>query len=209
MRWAGVDVGGKRKGFHLALIESGHGTPRLCLQAQITGDKAAEGVYKLLAEFGPKVVAVDSPRRAAPVGKTQRACEHALNAAIGCGIIGTRDAATIAVRPDDLYEWIQQGWALYKALNRQSSWTVIECFPTATWARLDRVRPRGVSREKWSDDILRRELEQPGRLGGLPPKCNQDVRDAIGAAYTAYLKGKGKTKTQSFACPSCAIVVPR
>jgi hypothetical protein len=60
MRWAGVDVGGKRKGFHLALIESRHGTPHLCLLAQITGDKAAKGVYNLLAEFGSKAVAVDS-----------------------------------------------------------------------------------------------------------------------------------------------------
>lgn len=201
MWWAGVDVGGRQKGFHVAVIEFSTRGLRLALHAQIAGSDAADAVTSLLEHFSPKVIAVDSPRAPASTGAKLRPCEHALNKAIGCGIRGTPDKGTIATRSDDLYEWIQEGWKLYTALEKQPNWTVIECFPTATWARLDKVRC-SVSRAKWSEDILTRELGRPGLLKHLPQKRNQDVRDAIAAAYTARLSSQ-PGKTETFTCPGC------
>ena len=212
--WAGVDVGGKRKGFHVAVVASSSRGLQLSLNGHVAGRDAAAAVLSLLERFSPRVVAVDSPRRPAPVGETQRPCEHSLTAAVRCGITGTRDEDTIAARQDHYYEWIQEGWKLYETLEQAPSWTVIECFPTATWARLDRVRPRDVSRERWSEDILQQKLVEPGLLGGLPTRRNQDLRDAIGAAYTARLYSQ-RGKTETFTCPDCdllphcGIVVPR
>jgi predicted nuclease with RNAse H fold len=181
--WAGVDVGAG-KGFDAAVIDEDRvlaGPQRLT---------AIPAIVSWLREHRPCVVAVDSPRSAAPRGQRSRRDERELVRAGVCGIRYTPDAAALAAN-ERYYAWIANGFELYAALlaaEREARWRVIECFPTATWSRLG--GPRGTrSRARWSGEVL-------GGLGlaGVPGRINQDSRDAIGAAVTARLYGESRTQ---------------
>lgn len=76
--WLGIDVGGKRKGFDVALIDN-HRV--LALEGGLNRD----AVIDLIEMSRPAIVAIDSPRCCAPEGETTRdaiaaavtACQHA------------------------------------------------------------------------------------------------------------------------------------
>ena len=178
--FAGVDVGARTKGFDVALIDA----VRLTCQRRF---EAASAAAAWLAEQRPRLVAVDSPRRAAPPGASSRPDERELAAKV-CGIRYTPDERTLrAPHRSDYYGWIVNGLELYAALEG-AGLAVIECFPTATWTRLH--GPRGTrSRAAWS----RAALAATG-LGDVPARASQDVRDAIGAALTARLHVQGRTE---------------
>ena len=76
--WAGVDVGGKRKGFDVAIIDQ---RQIVTLQGRLT----CRQVVDLLMENRPAVIAIDSPCCSAPDGHTARDGELQLNKSI-CGI---------------------------------------------------------------------------------------------------------------------------
>jgi predicted nuclease with RNAse H fold len=175
-RWLGVDVGGERKGFDIALVD---GRRLLTLAGGL--DRA--GVVELVDQARPAVVAIDGPRSCAARGQTTRAGERELARAI-CGIRWTPDATT--VRSNPYYAWIVEGLALFEALSGHD---VIEVFPTASWTRWHGARG-GRTRSAWSRDAL-------GTLGlaGVPPRTNQDQRDAIAAAVTARQHTEGRTET--------------
>lgn len=172
--WAGVDVGGPRKGFHVAVID------RASL-VEVRAIAAPAAVAAWLRGLRPALVAVDSPATAAPAGERSRRDEREFRAARICGIRYTPDHATIAgARPagDDYYGWIRNGFSVYAALAAAGLATV-ECFPTASWTRWSGPRggrPRGA----WSAAAL-----GSLQLEGLPRRLDQDRRDAIGAALTA------------------------
>jgi predicted nuclease with RNAse H fold len=174
MRWLGVDVGGPRKGFDVALIDD-----RRLLELRSglrTGD-----VVDLVAAARPLVVGIDSPRSCAPDGETSRDGERALARAV-CGIRWTPDRAR--VEAGVYYGWVVEGLALYSALGGAA----IEVFPTASWTRWE--GPRGVrSRADWS----RAGLVALG-LAGVPARTNQDQRDAIAAAVTARAVSRGESE---------------
>ncbi len=181
--WAGVDVGAS-KGFDIAAID------RKRLLAPPRRIVSVKGVIDYLGELRPEVVAVDSPRSPAPMGRRSRAGERDLVEAGVCGIRYTPDEK--ALRDNEAYYgWILNGLRLYEALGNSQSLaatTLIECFPTASWSRLG--GPRGKdTRARWS----RRVLESQ-RLLELPARMNQDARDAIGAAITAKLHSEGRTE---------------
>jgi predicted nuclease with RNAse H fold len=178
--FAGIDVGARRKGFHIAVLDD----ERSVVDQRRETD--AGQAARFLAGRGVAVVAVDSPLAAAEPGEHGRKCEYAFLERKVCGIRLTPDEATIrAAHATDFYGWIINGWGLYKALDvraREECWEVVECFPTATWTVLYGRRPRGVSRAVWSRQAL----------DALPvQRCarrlNQDQRDALAAAYTAWL----------------------
>jgi predicted nuclease with RNAse H fold len=60
--WVGVDVGGKRKGFDVAVIDDRR---VLALQSHRT----CEQVVGIVVANHPAVVAIDSPRSCAPEGQ--------------------------------------------------------------------------------------------------------------------------------------------
>ena len=175
--WAGVDVGGRRKGFHLAVVDGARlvdGPVRV---------RSPREVIDRLRESRPRLVAVDSPRVPAPAGARSRPCEREFAAAGICGLRYTPDRRAIASSP--YYEWIAQGLALYRALDT-AGLIAIECFPTASWTRW--LGPRGTEpRAAWS----RRALARLG-LVGVPRRTSQDDRDAIGAALTARVHDAGR-----------------
>lgn len=178
--WAGVDVGGPRKGFHAAAVDERRLVAGPCRLASV--DEAV----RWLAELRPALTAIDSPARAAPAGLPWRPCERELARRV-CGIRWTPSRAALAARPS-YYGWVLQGLALYRAL-RDEGLAVIECFPTASWTRWAGARPRSRSRAAWSRDAL-------ARLGveGVPPRLGQDGRDAVAAALTARLHAQGRTE---------------
>jgi predicted nuclease with RNAse H fold len=187
-RWAGVDVGGRRKGFHAAVVDE------TCL---VAGPVRLGNVAEAVAWLGghdPALVAVDSPISAASEGAKSRPEERELAVAI-CGIRYTPDRAALSANTR-YYEWIEHGFELYAALE-SAGLTAVECFPTASWTSW--LGPRGTtSRAAWTRSGLATVCCQ-----GLPGQTNQDERDALAAALTARECGQGRAA--SFG----AIVVPR
>ena len=166
--WMGVDVGGRRKAFDVALVDG----RRL---VDVRRRQSLEDVIACVARTGPSVVAIDSPRSCAAPGNTHRPEEKAIRDAV-CGIRWTPPHRKLEGNP--YYEWIVEGLRLYRALEAQPV-QVIECFPTASWTRW--VGPRdGRRRSVWTSDGLATLA-----LENLPTRSSQDARDAIAAAVTA------------------------
>jgi predicted nuclease with RNAse H fold len=133
--WVGVDVGGKRKGFDVAVIDDRR---VLALQRHLTCTE----VMNIVIEKRPAVVAIDSPRAYAPEGQTARDGELQLAKSI-CGIRWTPDARR--VRASAYYAWILEGVALFGAVAVPGV-EVIEVFPTASWTRWHGKRDPGAAR---------------------------------------------------------------
>lgn len=171
-RVAGVDVGGPRKGFHVAVLGPG----------DVVAVARAATVDEVVARCGGAVlVGVDAPAAWAPPGERSRPDERAFTRAGICGIRYTPDEATARARTDGYLDWVWQGLALYGALHAAGLGTA-EVFPTASWTRW--LGPRGRRpRGAWSGDGMGRL-----RAGGLDDAgvaTDQDQRDAVAAALTA------------------------
>jgi predicted nuclease with RNAse H fold len=177
VRWLGVDVGAKRKGFDIALIED----RRLVMLA---GGLDCDAVLRVVAEQQPEIVGIDSPKSCARAGECARDGERRVNREI-CGIRWTPDAEH--VHGSAYYAWIVEGLSLFERLAARGV-AAIEVFPTASWTRwFGRRGPQ--SRSRWSREGLG-EL----RVAGAPIRTNQDQRDAIAAALTAREHAFGRTE---------------
>lgn len=182
----GVDVGGRRKAFDVAVVDD----RRL---VDLRRRQSLDDVIGCVARSAPTVVAIDSPRACAAPGHTHRPEERALRAAV-CGIRWTPPRSDLEGNP--YYEWIVEGLKLYGALEGRPH-QVIECFPTAAWTRW--VGPRdGRPRSVWT----REGLAALG-LENVPSRSSQDARDAIAAALTARDYESGRFEAFG------AIIVPR
>jgi predicted nuclease with RNAse H fold len=175
--WIGVDVGGRRKGFDVGVIDE-----RRLLELQ--HGLGRDAVVALVDQSRPELVAIDSPRSCAPAGARARDGERALSRKV-CGIRWTPDETE--VRSNPYYAWVVEGLELYRTLARLGTDT-IEVFPTASWTRW-LGRRAGRSRADWTRDGL---TLLP--LDGLPGRTNQDARDAIAAALTALAHTQGQTE---------------
>jgi predicted nuclease with RNAse H fold len=176
--WTGVDVGGKRKGFDVAVID---GRRVLALQSRLT----CRQVVDIVMEQRPEVVGIDGPRCCAPERQNARDSELQL-AKLICGIRWTPDERR--VRTSAYYAWVLEGLALFHALASRGV-EAIEVFPTASWTRWHGERgPR--TRADWT----RQGLAALG-LQGVPARTNQDQRDAIAAAMTARQHSVALTET--------------
>lgn len=159
--WAGVDVGARRKGFHVAVVDAeglAFGPARAATPSE---------VVELVRSA--ELVAVDSPRCPAPDGERSRPCERDLVRAV-CGIRYTPERALLD--GNAYYEWILHGLELYAALEA-AGLPAVECFPTASFTRW--AGPRGRrTRAAWTREAL-----------GFAVPHGQDGRDAVAAALTA------------------------
>jgi predicted nuclease with RNAse H fold len=173
----GVDVGGIRKGFDVAVIDE---AKVLELRARLT---VAE-VVALVEQLDPLIVGIDSPCCPASDGETSRACERQVAKEV-CGIRWTPDAVRLQASP--YYAWIVHGLELHCALAGITA-EVIEVFPTASWTRWAGKRGRSP-RSAWTRSAL-----MTLGLRGIPARTNQDQRDAIAAAVTAREHTRGTTE---------------
>ncbi len=104
----GIDVGGRRKGFHAVALTGG----------TYAGQLASRDVHELShwcqAVMQARLIAIDAPCRWSSDGRA-RPCERQLNArGIRCFASPTREAAL--AHPSDYYGWMLQGEALVAAL---------------------------------------------------------------------------------------------
>lgn len=186
----GVDVGGPRKRFDVAVLR---GREVLDLRRR----QSVDLVVELVRRISPAVVGIDSPAGWAPAGENSRSDEREFASAGICNIRWTPDAERAREargRGSTYYEWIEHGLALYAALDG-GPWTVIECFPTASWTRWE-TRRGNRRRAEWTTEVL-----LGLGLGGVEAR-NQDQRDAVAAAITA--RQHLEHRTQRFG----GIVVP-
>jgi L-amino acid N-acyltransferase YncA/predicted nuclease with RNAse H fold len=178
----GIDVGGRRKGFHGCALRG----DEVVAGPQRLPDVASAVVWVIA--LAPTVVALDSPKTCAPAGESSRADERELARAI-CGIRWTPERSHLAGNP--YYEWVEHGLELYDALAATGidRDRLIEVFPTAAWtvwAGLRAGRPRG----EWSAEALA-DL----RLDGIPSRhLTQDDRDSVAAALVARLHSEGRAR---------------
>jgi predicted nuclease with RNAse H fold len=178
----GIDVGGRRKGFHGCALRGN----RVVAGPERLPDVAS--AIEWVVALGPGVVALDSPKTCAPAGESSRADERELARAI-CGIRWTPERSRLAGNP--YYEWVEHGLELYDALagagiDRDA---LIEVFPTAAWTVLAGPR-EGRRRSEWSAEALA-DLG----LAGLPSRhLSQDDRDAVAAALVARLQAEGRAR---------------
>jgi predicted nuclease with RNAse H fold len=119
---AGIDVGGARKGFHVAILEE---NAIVDLRAFL----ATRDVAEFLAGHRPALVAVDAPPRATRTEEKTRSAERAL-AAAGFRMQWTRRADPAA--------WMLNGESLWVELTSRG-FSLVETFPTA----VARLRERG------------------------------------------------------------------
>jgi predicted nuclease with RNAse H fold len=182
--WAGVDVGGRRKGFHVALVDA----------ALHVAFHRARNVQECLDVVRhDEIVGVDAPPGWAEPGASSRAGERAFARARVCGIRFTPDEATAARRTDHYYEWVDHGIELWAAL-RDAGLRSVEVFPTASWTRW--LGGRGSrSRAAWSRDGL---AQLAATVGGLDGVRDQDTRDAVAAALTARQWAVAPASVESF-----------
>lgn len=184
--WAGVDVGGRGKGFHLALVDGER------LAAGPVRLKTVEDAVDRLVAWAPRLVGVDSPCAPAPDGALSRPEERELARRV-CGIRYTPDRARLDA--GRYYEWVRNGLSLYEALKGEGI-AALECFPTASFTRW--YGPRGArTRAAWT-----REALAASGLAGLPRRMSQDDRDAVAAALTVRSYDLGQAERLG------AIVVP-
>jgi hypothetical protein len=179
MTVVGIDVGGRQKGFHGCALRG----RRLVAGPTRLADVAA--AVEWVVDRDPTTVAIDSPCEGAPPDTPRsRPDERDFSHAGICNIRWTPELASLHGNP--YYEWIEHGLELYAALaDRLPRARLIEVFPTAAWTSW--AGPRGkVSRARWSRAALA-DLD----LARVPPRHNQDDRDAIAAALTAQLDDEG------------------
>lgn len=175
--WIGIDVGGRRKGFHAAAIEA----DRVIGLEAFRGSGAVHQTARWAQSRRPTQIAIDSPADWAPEREPSRPCERDFARARICGIRFTPSESAAAARTDAYYEWIAHGLELWREL-RARALPAIECFPTASWTQW--YGPRGLrSRTRWTRDALG-DLRRRG-LAGCDEVGNQDKRDAVAAALTA------------------------
>ena len=175
----GVDVGGPAKGFDVAVVRDASvaGLESRCDRAQ---------VLALIAEHQPGAVGIDSPCRCASPGQKSRPGERALAREV-CPIFYTPEEAVVR-SGHPFYAWMVEGLDLYAEIEQEAPGTrVTEVFPSAAWT-VWAGRRNGRSKGEWSREAL-------GAAGaqGVPGRCSQDARDAIGAALVAGLFCRGGT----------------
>lgn len=169
-QYVGVDVGGVRKGFDVAVLDDAD---------RVTLHRSRDVDDVVALATGASLVGVDAPAAWAPDGQRSRPDERAFAAAGICGIRFTPDEATARARTDTHLGWVWQGLALYEALARAGVATV-EVFPTAAWSQW--LGPRGDrTRLAWARHGLRR-LRLDGLRDDAGTAPSQDAMDAVAAA---------------------------
>ena len=170
---AGIDVGGRRKGFDIAVLDATR------VELHRTADVGT--VVDLVR--AADTVGVDAPAAWAPPGQRSRPDERAFTAAGICGIRYTPDGAAARARTDTYLEWVWQGLALYDALEAAGVPTV-EVFPTAAWTRW--FGPRGTrTRLAWTRASWRHLLASGLQVHGVDGRPTQDAMDAVAAALVS------------------------
>lgn len=176
----GIDVGGRAKGFDVAVVSSE--SEVLSLVNRCSGGD----VLDLVGRNEPAVVGIDAPCSCAEPWTKSRPGERRLAREI-CPIFYTPPEEVVR-SGHTFYSWMAEGLDLYEALrSRYPHVQLIEVFPSAAWTVWAGPRD-GRPKALWSSLALKRF-----GANGVPKRCSQDARDAIGAALVASQHFAGQT----------------
>lgn len=117
----GIDVGGSKKGFHIAVVPTHE--PRVAhLSQALNPEELIREIERL--HLNPLVIAIDCPPQSTRSGLTTRLAERQLHRK-GYRVQWTRHKSQGGA------EWMQNGEHLWQSLrNRYDNANLIECFPT-------------------------------------------------------------------------------
>lgn len=176
----GVDVGGPAKGFDVAVVHD-------LAVVSLSRGCSREAVVEAAMSCGASVIGVDSPAGCASPGEKSRPGERELARTV-CPIFFTPEEKVVR-SGHPFYRWMVEGLELYSLLAQElPDATVVEVFPSAAWTVWAGARD-GRPKSRWS----RVALERVG-VSGVPARCSQDARDAVGAALVAGLFLDGRTE---------------
>lgn len=199
----GIDVGGRRKGFHAVALRQG------AYAGQLASGDVQELSQWCRLQMRAQLIAIDAPSRWSADDRA-RPCERELNA-LGIRCFASPTRAVALAHPSDYYGWMLQGEALYAALEPShplllglppSGPACFETFPHAiTWMLLGgQARAAEKSRQ-------RRTLLQ--RFGiDTTPLTSIDRIDAALCALAAHQVGIGGDCQVCGEAESGLIVVP-
>jgi predicted nuclease with RNAse H fold len=201
----GIDVGGRRKGFHAVALEDGRYRERLATT------EISELATWCVETLRATVIAVDAPCRWS-TNKTGRPAERELmQQGIWCFSTPTSDTAH-KPHPTDYYDWMLRGEALYEALRAThpvcKSWPArkrrccFETFPHAiTW------HLRGGNADAKQKRTQRRELLKRHGIA-TEELTNMDWVDAALCAVTAHLAASRERLAAFGEAQTGLIIVP-
>lgn len=175
----GVDVGGPAKGFDVALVDESR-------VLELTSRCSRGDVAALVDLHGPVVAGIDAPLSCAKPGSKSRPGERLLAREV-CPIFYT-PAEEVVRSGHPFYGWMVEGLDL--AIDLAAAFPavdLVEVFPSAAWTVWAGPRA-GRPKPQWSAQAL-----ASAGVTGLPRRCSQDARDAVGAALVAALHHEGST----------------
>lgn len=200
----GIDVGGRRKGFHAVALRDGAYADQLASADPVAVARWCREV------IGARVVAIDAPCRWSCDGRP-RPCERELLAqGIRCFTSPTR--ASAVAHPSDYFGWMLQGEALYQALEPShpllaqlplSGPCSVETFPHAITWHLRGGHASAADKRRQRSALL----HQAGI--DLTPLTSIDRLDAALCAFAAHQAARGEP-CRTYGIPdSGLILVPR
>lgn len=170
--FVGIDVGGSRKGFHVALLEGEHPEVRRLFHST-EAHEVAEAIGKWHSM--PGTIAIDCPPRALRQSSSTRLAERQLHQR------GYRVQWTRREGDQEPLEWMLNGQRIWQALSeRFVDSLLIETFPTAASNRLEAC-----------DALLPLHL----LAGRLKRAHTKDYVDAAICAWVAREAAAGRTET--------------
>jgi predicted nuclease with RNAse H fold len=124
---AGIDIGGRRKGFHAVITNKGQ------YHSRFKSSSAVE-MASWVHSFNPAIIAIDSPCKFAASGKSRKAERDLMQAGIHSFFTPVEEIA----RNSSFYGWVLNGNELYQSLkypifdgDYESTGFCIETFPNA------------------------------------------------------------------------------
>jgi predicted nuclease with RNAse H fold len=167
----GIDVGGRKKGFHAALIQDN--------DFEVKQLQSVEEALDWCKRDVAAVVAIDAPCMWS-VSSNSRKCERELNykgSVIQCFKTPTRDASL----ENDFYMWVHNGAELYERLRSLPRCEVIETFPYAIHCFLE-----GTIYPRQGQSKVRARRTTLSRIGyDITNLTNTDYVDAALCAHVA------------------------
>jgi predicted nuclease with RNAse H fold len=179
VRVIGIDVGGRRKGFHAVFVED--------MKVQdVYACSEPQKVYQWCVTCSARAIGVDAPCHWSLDGR-QRTAEREMAADhISCS--STPTEATAIAHPTDYYGWMHAGMRLYGALrptfpllsNNKKDGCCFETFPYAVSRAL-----AGAEKEPKPKVAFRRDVLRAAGLTDLSKLRNIDFVDAALCAIAA------------------------
>ncbi len=198
----GIDVGGKKKGFHAVALKNGRYHERL------KSDDVAELVAWCVKTVGASVVAVDAPCRWSITGKSRPAELEMHAQGIRCFFTPIRDVAL--KHPKDNFGWMFNGEALFNELEKvyplrhtvpkAGAKYSFETYPHAITWHLRGGNAAAKEKRAQRGDLLKKHRVTTEEL------TNIDWVDAALCALTAQMAANGE-RLEAFGEPQTGFII--